>query len=325
MENFNIEETDIWAYISGNSDPSVKQKVEEWMNSENYDAELFAKINSIHKLTGKPASISSIDLEKEKSRFFESVEAKKESKYNIRGFLKYAAVIAILCVSSVFVFQKISIETINIETTYAELKQIDLPDGSKIWLNSKSKISYKETSPRTIYLEGEAFFDVTKDEEHPFTVETPENTIVKALGTSFNIKAYPESVYYETVLFTGKVEVSSKDYLKKKKLLLDPNDRIIIDKKTGELQRSTMEQKEVVSSWKEHKIQFKNKTFKEIAEDFELQYNVKINFENEEIANSKFTGKFDKTTPIDEILEILQTTKYFDYQLKKEINEWIIK
>ena len=75
-------------------------------------------------------------------------------------------------------------------TGYNEQKQISLPDGSSVWLNASSQISYDSKAPRTLNLEGEAFFDVAKDKEHPFTVETPDNIKITALGTSFNVKSY---------------------------------------------------------------------------------------------------------------------------------------
>lgn len=321
MKPLKIKDSEMWAYISKTADISTKTKIENWKNSGSYNEEFVKKLTKIHLLTGiykRKKSFTQKNKEIEYDKFLRKTGNKHQ---NTNSFLKYVAVVVFLLISSVFIYQGFSTKIILEETGYGKLKEIKLPDGSKIWLNSKSEISYTKTTPRTVYLEGEAFFDVTEDKEHPFIVKTSGDIVVKALGTSFNIKAYPLSTYYEIVLFTGKVEVSFKGT----KLMMLPNDKITILKTTGETYQSTVDDVEVISSWREGKIQFKNKTFKDIAQGFEFQYGVKINFENDEIANSRFTGKFEKTISVGEILEVLKSAKYFEYQLVKERKEWVIR
>lgn len=322
MEYFQITETELWAYISKTADSVTIQKVEKWINSPNFDKAFFTETKAIYKDTIEPNS----SVEKAKKQFFDSVVVKEKPKpYTWKNIFKYAAIFAII-ISGIYTYQQISSKNnqIVIQTTFGKQKQIELPDGSVVWLNASSKLSYNKESPRTLFLEGEAFFDVAKDKSHPFTVNTYDNLKVRALGTSFNVKSYINSPISETKLLTGKVEVTS-DTQFKNTILLIPNEKIIFYRDKKEVVKSKMEGNENSIAWKEGKIQFKNKVFREIALDLKVQFNIKLNFENEQIANSKFTGSFDKTTPVSEILEILKISKDFNYELNRETNEWLIK
>ncbi|WP_214986117.1 FecR family protein [Tenacibaculum dicentrarchi] len=324
MKRDKIEETDLWAYISNTASVTIKAKVERWKSSTEYDEQLFEKINKINQITKENSSVPKADIAINKAAFFKKIESREKKNNFKKLFFKYAAAAIIVLSTSFFTYFITQSKEIYIATTYGEQKEVTLSDGSVVWLNASSKISYKEGSPRTIRLEGEAFFEVAKDKKHPFTVETSDNVIVKALGTSFNIKSYNENDYYETVLFTGKVAVNIADS-EKDNLIMLPNDKIRILKENKQVLKSVIKNKMNTISWREGKIQFKNKTFKEIATDFKNQYNLKFHFENEKVSNIKFTGTFKKTMPIREILEILTITTPFEYHFNTQKNTWIIK
>ena len=322
MEDQKITETEIWAYISNQSDTNAIEKIEQWKLSENYDEALFKKIERLYTITGENPYDTSMDISRAKGKFFETLETEKKSGYKWQNLLKYAAVFAVIITSATYLFFTNS-NTTTIQTAYGEHKLIDLPDGSSVWLNASSTLSYSKDSPRTIYLDGEAFFEVAKNKEIPFTVDTPDHLRVKALGTSFNVKTYKQNTFTETVLFTGKVEVSSDKHFKERILML-PNDKITFFKKDKRIVKSKSAFLESIIGWKTGKIQFRDKPFKDIASDLGIQYNIIINFKNEELSNSKFTGSFEKNTPIQEILETLRITKPFEYQ-KISDNEYSIQ
>ncbi len=327
MKNSQITETDIWAYVSKQSDHDVIERVEEWMQSDHYDDSLFKQIESTYLITGKNPyqKQEPVDTNLAKQRFFDALEDHgntSSQNNNWKSILKYAAIFALLFVSATYIFY-LNNDTVTIQTAYGEHKQIDLPDGSTIWLNSSSKLTYDKDTPRTLYLEGEGFFEVAKNKEVPFTVDTPDHIRVMALGTSFNIKAYQKNKYTETVLLTGKVEVSSDTHFNNKVTMI-PNDKVTFSQKDKKVVKEKVDFIENVVGWKSGKIQFRNKSFTEIAADLSNQYNVTIHFENEKVSNYKFTGTFDKGTPISEILEVLQLTKSFTYKTPSN-NEFIIQ
>jgi len=324
MENYSITKTELWAYISKTADASTKLKVEQWLHSDNYDEQLFAEIELVYKMTGDNQQLP-VSLDVVKDKFFKTVEPIASNSFQWKNVLKYAAILVFVLATSIVTYQKFSVDDKQtlVQTTYGEHKEIELPDGSLVWLNASSKLSYFEASPREIYLEGEAYFEVAKDKKHPFIVSTKDKLNVKALGTSFNVKAYTKTDLTETILFTGKVEVSSDKYFKDRILML-PKDKVTFSKKNNKVVKSKAEFMTSSIAWKEGRIAFKNKPFKEIANDLSIQYNVKISFKNKKTSNSKFTGSFDKSTSVTEILETLKLSKHFEYE-KLEDNKWIIK
>ncbi|KAA1244430.1 FecR family protein [Aquimarina sp. RZ0] len=324
MKNSLVREVEIWAYVSKSANEATRIKVEHWKDSNDFDEELFDSIVKLYDVTGKNPFDDVIDIEVEKAKFFSTVAPTNRKSQGIQKYLKYAAVVALFISIAGITYQSLSGNIIIIETGYREEKQVTLSDGSVVWLNAGSKISYEENSPRTIQLRGEAFFEVAKDKAHSFTVETSDNVIVKALGTSFNVKAYPENTYLETTLLSGKVEVLSKNYFEEKIVML-PNDNIRILKADGIPVKTTIQNEEAILAWRKGEIRFENLSFKNIANDLNNQLNIKLVFENESIAESRFTAVFDRSTPIEEILEVLNASKNFKYNLNQQTNEWMIK
>lgn len=318
MEHFKITETELWEYVSKNADEVTTEKVEKWINSTDFDEDLFAKIKTVYNHT----SSQNPSVEQAKKRFFTTVKPKTVVWKEI---LKYAAIVTVLISGTYFYTTTYSNKNqIVVQTTFGEQKSIDLPDGSKVWLNASSKLSYTKETPRTLYLVGEGFFEVAKDTLYPFTVTTLDDITVTALGTSFNVKSYIDSRMTETKLLTGKVKVTS-DAQFREPVFMIPDDKVTFYKNTKIIIKSKMDDKVSSIAWKEGKIRFENKTFGEIAIDLKAQFGKQIRFENTAIKESKFTGSFDRTTPIDRIFEILKISKEFTYKLNAKTNEWVIE
>lgn len=324
MKDNVVEDAHIWAYVTKTADELTLNKVEAWKNSSDFDEERFNAIAKLHDATAENPDAKNINVEEEKAKFFTSVAPETKKSKGIQHYLKYAATVVIFISIVGIAYQNFSTRTITIAANFGEEKKVELSDGSTVWLNAGSTISYKKDTPRTLQLNGEGFFEVAKDKAHPFTVETPDHVIVKALGTSFNVKAYPESSYLETTLLTGKVEVSSQDYFEEKIIML-PNDHIKIEKVDGKPIKSVIQNKKNVLLWRESKIRFKNMSFKDIATDLSSQLNIKLVFKNATIAESRFTAVFDKSTPAEDILEVLKDSKNFTYNLNQVTNEWMIE
>lgn len=188
-----------------------------------------------------------------------------------------------------------------------------LPDGSKVWVNSDSRLSYGSRfnqKERVLSLEGEAYFEVTPDKDRPFIVETDE-LAVRALGTSFNVKSYEEEKDVSTVLMTGKVEVTS-DY---DRLVLNPNERIVFNKQTGHMEKSTVENTGDYINWKYNALTFNGETFENIVHTLERYYNTRIVFESETLKKYRFTGTPGNTS-LESILQILSLTSPLSYEVR---------
>ena len=215
-----------------------------------------------------------------------------------------------------------------------ERKNFQLPDGSVVTLNAGSKIIIDDSygvSTRDIYLQGEAFFDVKHDKATPFIVHTPAMDI-KALGTSFNVKAYPCEKSIEASLVKGLVEVTLKDE-ENRKVLLHPNQKIewkyggseksvaaIMNKKTASLEDLIQsltktdggDLKEI--AWTENKLVFADDSLEDIAVLLGRWYGVNIEFADDAIRNYRFTGEFEKEE-LATVLSFLKESKNFSYEI----------
>ena len=211
MEHHHPTEAAIWDYVSKSADSHTVKEVKQWINSAVYDQALFEKITAIYNVTGENPYATDIQIEASKKLFFDTLAAGKSTRYPWKNILKYAAMFVFFAAVVTYSYQQFTSKEVLIlvQTTYGEQKEITLSDGSTVWLNASSTLSYNEKSPRTLNLDGEAFFEVAKDTHNPFTVTTPDNIKVKALGTSFNVKSYSAHSYTETILYTGKVAITS--------------------------------------------------------------------------------------------------------------------
>ena len=216
-------------------------------------------------------------------------------------------------------------------------KMVLLPDGTKVWLNADSKLSYdpqmNNADIRLVTLEGEAFFDVMHDKKHPFIINANKVSI-KVLGTSFNIRAYSNDKKCETTLIRGSVELTLNDG-SKQKIILKPSEKfaLIEGAERKDLKREDtlyqgktlliehinpvkVEDKEYVpeTSWTENRIMFENETMQEIAVKLERWYNVKIAIDSKEIGSYHFTGSFTNET-IDQVLTAMRLAKSFNFKI----------
>ncbi len=217
-----------------------------------------------------------------------------------------------------------------------ERRNITLPDGSMVILNAESKIKLNQhfgQGSREIYLEGEAFFDVKHNKNLPFVVHI-SGMDIKALGTAFNVKAYPGEKNVETALVRGLIEVTLNK-VAGKKILLHPNEKIqwklatpvadrdkpdtrpggSIDLQDNLVKKLTKTDDGEISeiAWTENKLLFTDETFADIAVLLQRWYGVKIEFEDDNLRNYRFTGIFEKED-IETVLSFLKESKNFHYK-----------
>jgi transmembrane sensor len=222
-------------------------------------------------------------------------------------------------------------------TQPGEKKTIQLSDGSVVMLNASSRITVTEsfgTSDRTVMLTGEAFFDVKKNKALPFIVNT-RSLQVRALGTAFNIKAYPGEAKCETALVRGLIEVKLHDK-EGTRVMLYPSQKLEWDNDvvakttsstTDSLKHNVAGQSEVIKplftneeglvkelAWIENKLIFSDETFAEIAPQLERWYGVTIEFGDRDVAAYKFTGTFEKES-LKTVLDVLKESKTFHYNI----------
>jgi transmembrane sensor len=276
-----------------------------------------------------------------------NIDTKSKSHYLYIQLAKYAAVFisAVIITSAVYyflAFQKEAVPPILNEITVpvGSKTMITLSDNTKIWLNSGSKLTYfnySDFEKREVYLEGEAFFDVTENKHKPFIVKTSDIQ-VKVLGTKFNVKSYPEENYIETTLITGLIEIEEISTAKEQKMniTLHPNQKATFTRTTRKLALDDVSQEkmtprpirkisiiekidpEPITSWKDNKLIFNNELFKSLLPKLERWYNVDIQLEDTVINNYRYTGLFEKET-VEQALDALKLATPFEYSINKNV------
>lgn len=190
-----------------------------------------------------------------------------------------------------------------------------LSDGTKIWMNSHSKLKYPVAfghKQRRVFLEGEAFFDVAKDSLSPFIVSV-NNFDVKVLGTSFNVSAYNRDETIKTTLVEGKVNI--KDKIWKNTSLLLPNDQFIFNKANGENKKIKVNTN-LYTSWKDGRFVFEQERLDEIMLRLSRWYDIEVFFLGEEKKSLTFTGDITRYESIVEILELIELTNKVRFTIK---------
>ena len=190
--------------------------------------------------------------------------------------------------------------------------QVVLADGTKVWLNSASRLIYPQSfmgKERRVVLSGEAFFDVTHDAERPFVVETSRMN-VKVLGTRFNVNDYDDNEEVSTTLVNGSVEIISGD---QQAFRLVPGAQDY--GKENELEKREVNVR-LYTSWIDGKFLFNNTELEEIAKQISRWYDVEIFFSSESVKKVRFTGAIVKFKPLEDLVRMIESTSQVRFSVK---------
>lgn len=244
------------------------------------------------------------------------IEQAIKPKKIYHSLIKYAAAITVLIIvaSGIYHLNKIP-ENVYVSTSYGERKQITLPDGSTVILNSLSSVSYPENihkgKKREIKLDGEAYFDVAKDRKKPFIVKASEIDI-RVLGTKFNVSAYKNDEYIITSLYEGAVAIT---FGAENSIQLKPDKQAVYHKKTDTIELSEITD-ENQSAWISDSMYFENIPLKDIFKILERERDITFSVSAEINKELKLTAKFNKNESVEEILEYLSQSGNFTFEKK---------
>lgn len=192
---------------------------------------------------------------------------------------------------------------------------VSLSDGTKVWLNSKSTLKYPvefSGNTRNVTLEGEAYFEVSKNAHSPFTVKTKSGDVT-VLGTHFNVSAYDEDRNFEATLAEGKVKVSG--------INKENQSVTLVPGQQARFRNNALSVAEVdpsaYTAWKDGKFYFENENLKNILTKMARWYNFNVKFEQKALEQIKFTGIVLKDEPIDHFLDIISKSSNVKYKITK--------
>lgn len=222
----------------------------------------------------------------------------------------------------------------EIVTKRGSKSSIKLPDGTTVRLNTDSRLSYMSFTAgktREVTLIGEAYFDVAHDSSRPFIIHSGKVNI-KVLGTSFNVRNYPQDKELETSLIKGKIEVSLESR-PEDIIILKPTEKLIIAKEENELNTAakisnTIDNKVVLTSitylrhdslvaetsWLNDKLVFVNQPLEKIAIELERKYAINISFKDEKVKKYRYTGVFENVS-LEKVFELIKSSKNFNYKI----------
>ena len=251
----------------------------------------------------------------------EALKKQKPAQRFIRVYRKAAAILLLplLLVAGLLVYSlagnqnNTTADYLVSSTIYAPMGarvSFNLPDGTTGMLNSGSHLSYSLpfTNNRNVKLEGEAWFEVKRDENHPFEISTGTSK-VKVLGTSFNLSAYPEENYLEIVLQEGKLEFH--DNKVDKETTIFPSERLVFQ--NGNISKMVTDPAKY-SAWKEGMLVFRGDPMSEVARRIERWYNVKVTLADSELEKYSFRATFQDDS-LEDVLKFLAMTSPIRYQI----------
>ena len=302
----------LYKFFEGNASFEEEAAVKQWMEESAENRLAFLKER---KLFDAMLLLGNEEIIKNgKKRFSINLSSLRTE------LIKIAAVVVITLGGSYFYYQSslekelMAMQTITVPA--GQRINITLVDGTNVWLNARTSLSYPVKfgkNNRQVVLDGEAYFDVTKDKSKPFIVQT-DNYNVEVLGTQFDVNAYSETGEFETTLMSGSVKVASASD-STQKITLKPNNKVFLQ--DGKLHVTAVDDYNPYR-WKEGLICFKNETFTSIMKDFEKYYGLTIQVKNKNVFKYVYTGKFRQTDGIDYALRVLQKDIKFTYQRDDE-------
>ena len=205
----------------------------------------------------------------------------------------------------------------ELEIPYGKIFDVELSDGTVVHLNSGTKMRYPvkflKGLKREVFIEGEAYFNVTKDEEHPFVVNA-DDVVVEVLGTEFNVSSYKEDQEIRTVLVEGSVRMTNS-VASESNVVLRPGEKGAWNRlaRVTEVEEVDVE---LYTGWIKGELIFRNSTFEDMAKKLERRYMVTIQNNNLLLANKMLNARFNvNIESIDDVLQSISEIQQFEYRI----------
>lgn len=327
METFNIDKIEelLSRYCSGEATIEECRMVEEWIQESDDNYRIVKHMYAIDQVMGTVQMESKVNMEKALA----SVNRKmNKTPLHITWFTWIQRVAAILFIPLLIAFaiqnfapsQTEIAQMIEVKTNPGMTTTVDLPDGSKVHLNSKSSLIYPSffsKDKRNVKLTGEAFFEVQKDPNHGFIVLTPNHTQIEVLGTTFNVEAFERDSFISTTLVEGKVRFAYQKNQQSVTTEMKPGQKLMYNTASSQV-KLIQTSGEAETAWKDGKIVFQATPLPEALRMLEKRFNVTFVLSNDRLRSEAFNGSFTNQR-LERILEIFKISsnikwRYLDTQ-----------
>lgn len=291
-----IDEHTLLSYYSGTLSADQKQEIEAWLQDSEENRKIARDVQYIYMATDTLNTIKEVDSAKALAEVKNRLH--KPNKVNtLVWFQRIAAILLFpLLISTIhFATKEEPVEYIEVKTNPGMVATLNLPDGSKVWLNSGSYLKHPQKftgDTRSVELNGEAYFSVQKDQSKRFIVNTPFDLKAEVLGTEFNIEAYKESNQVTTSLVSGSVKLS---FLNKENneesFIMKPDDEVSYNIKTKRI-KTNASYLPTQTAWKDGLVIFRNTSFEEALKILSKRFNTDFIVKNDLLYENSFTGTF---------------------------------
>ena len=328
-ENKHIDEL-IANYLTEGLDKNALDELKTWIAASAENQQYFIRQREIWFSAVSREAASVYDKDKAFENFRNRVESQKEIQstsrrgFSLSALWRYAAVVAIIiAVGCISYWQgevnvKDTFADISVEAPLGSKTKLYLPDGTLVWLNAGSRITYLQgfgVDNRKVELEGEGYFEVKRNEKIPFFVKTKDLQL-QVLGTKFNFRDYPEDHEVVVSLLEGKVGLNNL-LREEKEAVLSPDERAVLNKANGLLTVESVTASNA-SQWTDGYLFFDEELLPDIAKELERSYNVKIHIANDSLKTFRFYGNFVRREQnIQEVLEALASTEKMQYKIEE--------
>ena len=321
--------------ISGNASSAEMQELEDWKNHSKTNEQVFQKNLKIWDKTTSHLSEKEIGADKSSlsqlynrylSTRIQSIR-RKTFIYKLAAMLAFPVALAIGWYFSEWaaILENEPVQLAQITSPKGHVSKCVLPDGTQIWLNTGSTMSYDvnqfNKKTRKVNLEGEAYFEVTSNREKPFQVNTPVANI-NVTGTAFNVTAYPGDTNFETVLAEGNINLQFKTGAEKN-IVMKPGQRVTYNRQNAKMAVSQVDA-DMFTSWRNGELLFKDATLNDLITELERIYDIKFHLQPADLGEFRFRGMFSYNNNLIEALEKIKRTSGIDYYIEnKEV--WLRK
>lgn len=328
-ENKHIDEL-IANYLTEGLDKNALDELKTWIAASAENQQYFIRQREIWFSPVSREAASVYDKDKAFENFRNRVESQKEIQstsrrgFSLSALWRYAAVVAIIiAVGCISYWQgevnvKDTFADISVEAPLGSKTKLYLPDGTLVWLNAGSRMTYSQgfgVDNRKVELEGEGYFEVKRNEKIPFFVKTKDLQL-QVLGTKFNFRDYPEDHEVVVSLLEGKVGLNNL-LREEKEAVLSPDERAVLNKANGFLTVESVTASNA-SQWTDGYLFFDEELLSDIAKELERSYNVKIHIANDSLKTFRFYGNFVRREQnIQEVLEALASTEKMQYKIEE--------
>lgn len=302
-------------YIRGEATQEERNQVVEWMDADEEHVREVMALRKLHDVLLMNQVEEVIDRAEKPMRHYVSWR-------KLFWEVSKVAALLLLVLGIQFLMKKEDMGSQNLYVPAGQRAELTLPDGSKVWLNSRTWLTYPLTFAKTreVELDGEAYFTVARNEGRNFVVKT-QGMEVRVLGTEFNVKAYAGADEMQVDLLKGSVELGG-NALGGTSCRMLPKERIRIA--GGKLEKSRIDDYDYFK-WTEGLICFHEEPVSSIIKKLELYYNIHIVVNKKDFLNELYSGKFRTEDGVEQVLRILQLEHDFTYERDSDLNVIIIK